>query len=90
MSQEQDRGAVPRASTINASVPCIDPLNQEARKSRDRTARLRECMCNCRCIYDGGEIGSTGLLRMKEITGKERPSVYGETHATVQNYNCKR
>jgi len=22
------------------------------------------------------------LLRVKEITGKERPSVYGETHAT--------
>ena len=61
-----DPGAVPGASTINASVPCIDPLNQEARKSRDRTARLRECMCNCRCIYVGGEIGSTDIESSKK------------------------
>ena len=27
------------------------------------------------CLYDGPEIGSTGLLRVKEITGKERPSI---------------
>ena len=33
------------------------------------------------CAYDGGELGSIGLLRMKEITGKERPSKCGETHA---------
>jgi len=33
---------------------------------------------------------SIDALRLTEITGKERPSVYGETHATVQNYNCKR
>ena len=65
--QIQDPGAVPGGSTINASVPCIDPLNQEARKSRDRTARLRECMCNCRCIYDGGEIGSTDTRRQWRI-----------------------
>ena len=32
-------------------------------------------------VYDGPEIGSTGLLRVKEITGKERPSKCGETHA---------
>jgi len=25
--------------------------------------------------YDGGELGSTGLLRMKEITGKTRPKL---------------
>ena len=25
-----DVGAVPTASTINASVPCVDPLNREA------------------------------------------------------------
>jgi hypothetical protein len=50
-----DAGAIPASSTISASVPCVDPLNQEARKSRDRPARLREWMCNCRCTYDGAE-----------------------------------
>ena len=59
-----DVGAVPTASTINASVPCVDPLNQEARVSRDRSAWLREWMCNCRCIYDGGEIGSTDVVKV--------------------------
>jgi len=33
----------------------------------------------------GGVVGSTGLLRMKEITGKERPSKCGETHAICPN-----
>ena len=32
--------------------------------------------------FDGGDTGSTGLLRMNEITGKEGPSICGETHAT--------
>ena len=66
-----DSGAVPDASTINASVPCIDPLNQEARKSRDRTARLRECMCNCRCIYDGGEIGFDMWASLQNTTAND-------------------
>ena len=30
--------------------------------SRDRPAGLREWMCNCQCIYDGGELGSTSRL----------------------------
>ena len=60
-----DSGAVPDASTINALVPCVDPLNQEARMSRDRSARLREWMCDCRCIYVGGEIGSTDVVKTK-------------------------
>jgi len=37
------------------------------------------------CVYDGGEIGSTGLLRMKEITGKERPK-HRETYVTLSNF----
>ena len=64
-------GAVPTASTINASVPCVDPLNQEARVSRDRPAGLREWMCNCRCIYDGGEIGSTDIESSKRVTAND-------------------
>ena len=42
MSQEQDAGSIPAASTINTFIECA---------------------------YDGGEMGSTDLLRVKEITG---------------------
>ena len=59
MSQEQDEGAVPSTSTINTSAMLI--------------AWFRYIVFGC--VYDGGDTGSTGLLRVKEITGKERPSI---------------
>ena len=37
------------------------------------------------CVYDGAELGSTGLLRVKEITDKER-SMHRETYANLSNF----
>jgi len=67
MSQGQDPGSIPGASTKNT-------LAYVRIKTVSGTIRSQ-------CVFDGGEMGSTDLLRVKEITGKERPSICGETHA---------
>ena len=68
MSQEQDRGAVPRRSTINTYAGYADSMLRHKKRQV--------------CVYDGPETGSTGLLRMKEITDKER-STHRETYVTL-------
>jgi len=41
------------------------------------------------CLYDGGETGSTGLLRVNEITGKERPSnMWGDSRYCPNTINA--
>ena len=70
MSQEQDRGAVPRTSTIS---------------TLHLWALLGENLASCSVFMMGVNLGSTGLLRVKEITDKER-STHRETYVTLSNF----
>ena len=68
MSQEQDPSAILGSSTINTHAGYADSI------LRHKKRRV--------CVYDGAELGSTGLLRVKEITDKER-STHKETYVTL-------
>ena len=55
MSQGQDPGSIPGASTISTYAGYADSILRHKKHQV--------------CVYDGGEMGSTDLLRVKEITG---------------------
>ena len=38
------------------------------------------------CVYDGAELGSTGLSRVKEITGKIRPKLSSKKLNANENF----
>ena len=68
MSQEQDPSAILGSSTISTHAGYADSILRHKKRQV--------------CVYDGAELGSTGLLRMKEITDKER-SMHRETYVIL-------